>query len=70
MHLPTVCHWIITFRWEVAGTSVQRTVEGTVQTEPGQTRQDAYRRLVAAAAEQVGAAEFAVEFFALEPNQM
>jgi len=70
MHLPAVSHWIITLRWEVAGTPVRRTVEGTVRIEPGQTRQEAYRRLVTTAAEQVGAAEFSVEFFALEPDQM
>ncbi|MEU1122466.1 hypothetical protein ABZ371_02475 [Streptomyces sp. NPDC005899] len=70
MHLPTVHHWIITLRWEVAGTPVRRTVEGTVLIEPGQTRQEAYRQLVAAAADQVGAAESAVEFFALEPDQL
>lgn len=27
MHLPTVYHWIITLRWEIAGTPAPRTVE-------------------------------------------
>lgn len=70
MYPPTVYHWIITLRWEVAGTPALRTVEGTVQIESGQTRQEVYRRIVASVNEEVGAAESSVVFFALEPDQV
>ncbi|MEU3667551.1 hypothetical protein [Streptomyces virginiae] len=63
-------HWIMTLQWSAADGLHTKTMDGTVEPNPGATRQDIYANAYEFASKHMGAKDAAVLSFTLEPDEL
>lgn len=63
-------HWIITLQWQTPDGLATKTMDGTIDPNPGATRQDIYQGAYRFASEHLAATDAAVLSFTLEPDEL